>query len=182
MGDTMTDSTPTSPRPTLEDLQERHRAIEARVAELEADETQQEFVVLLRALITDTAALLVDIEQHAVPATPTSSRRDISEDDDAELQSVVGRLRGVLESVAEVRPAQLFAALDRKVGELDRFQRDLQPVKTKIDELVQVVGGRHGYRDIVDSFERLNQRIKILTGVVVVLAVVAVIAVIAIFV
>ncbi len=178
----MTDSTPTNPRPTLADLQEQHRAIEARVAELEADETQQEFVDLLRVLITDTAALLVDIElvdieQHAVPATPTSSRRDISEDDDAELQSVVGRLRGVLESVAEVRPSQLFAALDRKVGELDRFQRDLQPVKTKIDELVQVVGGRHGYRDVVDGFERLDQRIKILTGLVVVLAVVAVIAI-----
>ena len=178
----MTDSTPTNPRPTLADLQERHRAIEARVAELEADETQQEFVELLRVLITDTAALLVDIEpidieQHAVPATPTSSHREIGDDDDAELQSVVGRLRGVLESVAEVRPAQLFAALDRKVGELDRFQQDLQPVKAKIDELVQVVGGRHGYRDVVDGFERLDQRIKILTGLVVVLAVVAVIAI-----
>ena len=178
----MTDSTPTNPRPTLADLQEQHRAIEARVAELEANETQQEFVDLLRVLITDTAALLVDIElvdieQHAVPAIPTSSRRDTGEDDDAELQSVVGRLRGVLESVAEVRPAQLFAGMDRKIGELDRFQRDLQPVKTKIDELVQVVGGRHGYRDVVDGFEHLNQRIKILTTVVVVLAVVAAIAI-----
>ena len=177
----MTDSTPPSPRPTLADLQEQHRAIEARVAELEADETQQEFVELLRALITDTAALLVDIEpidieQHAVPATPTSSHREIG-DDDAELQSVVGRLRGVLESIAEVRPAQLFARMDQKVGQLDQFQRDLQPVKTKIDELVQVVGGRHGYRDVVDGFERLDQRIKILTGLVVVLAVVAVIAI-----
>ena len=138
---------------------------------------QQEFVELLRVLITDTAALLVDIEQHTVPATPTSSRRDISEDDDAEHQSLVGRLRGVLESITEVRPAQLVAALDRKVGELDQFQRDLQPVKTKIDELVQVVGGRHGYRDVVDGFEHLNQRIKILTTVVVVLAVVAAIAI-----
>ena len=174
----MTDSTPTNPRLTLADLQERHRAIEARVAGLEADETHQEFVELLQVLTGDTAALLVDIEQHAVPATPTSSRRDISEDDDAELQSVVGRLRGVLESVAEVRPAQLFAALDRKVGELDRFQRDLQPVKTKIDELVQVVGGRHGYRDFVEGFEHLNRQIKILTGVIVVLAVVAVIAIV----
>ena len=173
----MTDSTPTSPRPSLADLQERRRAIEARVAELEADETQQEFVELLRALITDTAALLVDIEQHAVPATPTSSCPDIGEDDDAELQSVVGRLRGVLESIAEVRPAQLFARMDQKVGQLDQFQRDLQPVKTKIDELVQVVGGRHGYRDVVDGLERLDQRIKILTGVVVVLAVVAVVAI-----
>ena len=173
----MTDSTPTSPRPTLEDLQERHRAIEARVAELEADETQQELVVLLRALITDTAALLVDIEQHTVPATPTSSRREISEDDDAELQSLVGRLRDVLESITEVTPAQLFAALDRKVGDLERFRQDMQPVKTKIDELVQVVGRRHGYRDFVVGFEHLNQRIKILTGVVVVLAVVAVIAI-----
>ena len=173
----MTDSTPPSPRPTLADLQEQHRTIEARVAELEADETQQEFVELLRALITDTAALLVDIDQHAVPTTPTSPRRDIGEDDDAELQSVVGRLRGVLESIAEVRPAQLFARMDQKVGQLDQFQRDLQPVKTKIDELVQVVGGRHGYRDVVEGFERLDQRIKILTGLVVVLAVVAVIAI-----
>jgi hypothetical protein len=147
------------------------------VAELEADETQQEFVELLRALITDTAALLVDLDQHVVPTTPTSSRRYISEDDDAELQSVVDRLRGVLDSIAEVRPAHLFARMDQKVGQLDQFQRDLQPVKTKIDELVQVVGGRHGYRDVVDGFERLNQRIKILTGVVVVLAVVAVIAI-----
>ena len=173
----MTDSTLPSHRPMLADLQEQHRTIEARLAELEADGPHQEFCELLRTLITDTAALLVDIDQQAVPATPTSSRRDIDEDDDAELQSVVNRLRGVLESIAEVRPAQLFAALDRKVGELDRFQRDLQPVKTKIDELVQVVGGRHGYRDVVDGFERLDQRIKILTGLVVVLAVVAVIAI-----
>ena len=172
----MTDSTPTDPRPTLADLRERIRAIEARVDELETDETHQEFAELLRRLLTDTATCLVDIEQHAVPATPTSARRQISEDDDAELQSLTGRLRTVLESIQEVTPSQLFATLDRKIGDLDRFQRDLQPVKAKIDELVQVVGGRHGYRDFAEGLDRVDQRIKILTGVVAVLAVVAVIA------
>ncbi len=172
----MTDSTPTDSRPTLADLQERIRAIEARVAELETDETHQEVTGLLRVLIADTAACLAEIQQDAVSATPTSARRQISEDDDAELQSLTGRLRTVLESIQEVTPSQLFATLDRKIGDLDRFQRDLQPVKAKVDELVQVVGGRHGYRDFAEGLERVDQRIKILTGVVAVLAVVAVIA------
>ena len=168
----MTDSPPNNLPPTLADLQERLRAVQARIAELEADE---EVVELIHGLITDTAALLAGIEHVTLPTTPTSTSRALGEDDD-ELQSLVARLRGVLESIAEVRPAQLFAGLDRKIAELDRFQRDLQPVKTKVDELVQVVGGRHGYQDFVEGFERLNQRIKVLAGVVVVLAVVAVIS------
>ena len=172
----MTESTPPTPRSALQDLQERHRAIETRVAELVPDESQQECVELLRELVADTTNLLGDIDRLAVQTTQTSPSQESSEDVDTELQLVVGRLRGVLESIAEVRPAQLFAGLDRKIAELDRFQRDLQPVKTKVDELVQVVGGRHGYQDFVEGFERLNQRIKVLAGVVVVLAVVAVIS------
>jgi len=167
----MTDS-----RPTLANLQERIRAIEAHVDELETDEIHQEVTGLLRVLIADTAACLAEIQQDAVSATPTSARRQISEDDDAELQSLVGQLRTALESIQEVTPSQLFANLDRKIGDLDRFQRDLQPVKDKVDELVQVVGGRYGYRDVAKGFERLDQRIKILTGVVAALTVVALIA------
>ncbi len=173
----MTESTPPTPRSALQDLQERHRAIETRVAELVPDESQQECVELLRELVADTTNLLGDIDRLAVQTTQTSPSQESSEDVDTELQLVVGRLRGVLESIAEVRPSELFAGMDRRIGQLDRFQQDLQPVKTKIDELVQVVGGRHGYREYVEGFGHLNQRIKVLTGVVVVLAVVAVIAI-----
>ena len=71
----MTDSPPNNLPPTLADLQKRLRAVQARIAELEADE---EVVELLHGLITDTAALLAGIEHVTLPTTPTSTSQALS--------------------------------------------------------------------------------------------------------
>jgi hypothetical protein len=65
--------------------------------------------------------------------------------------------------VTDLRPNALFSELDRKVGELHQFQRNLEPVKVKVEELIQVVGGRRGYADLVKEIQRLNRRVSVLS-------------------
>ena len=91
---------------------------------------------------------------------PTSSR---SSPLDPAVQAAIDQLKDATRSVTDLRPNALFSALDRKVGELPQFQRNLEPVKVKVEELIQAVGGRRGYADLVKEIQRLNRRVSVLS-------------------
>jgi uncharacterized protein YicC (UPF0701 family) len=91
---------------------------------------------------------------------PTSSR---SSPLDPAVQAAIDQLKDATRSVTDLRPNALFSELDRKVGELHQFQRNLEPVKVKVEELIQVVGGRRGYADLVKEIQRLNRRVSVLS-------------------
>lgn len=91
---------------------------------------------------------------------PTSSR---SSPLDPAVQAAIDQLKDATRSVTDLRPNALFSALDRKVGELHQFQRNLEPVKVKVEELIQAVGGRRGYADLVKEIQRLNRRVSVLS-------------------
>ncbi len=106
---------------------------------------------------------------------PTSSR---SSPLDPAVQAAIDQLKDATRSVTDLRPNALFAELDRKVGELHQFQRNLEPVKVKVEELIQAVGGRRGYAVLVKDIHRLRRRVSVLS--VSLIALIAVIVVLAI--
>ena len=91
---------------------------------------------------------------------PTSSR---SSPLDPAVQAAIDQLKDATRSVTDLRPNALSSALDRKVGELHQFQRNLEPVKVKVEELIQAVGGRRGYADLVKEIQRLKRRVSVLS-------------------
>ena len=109
---------------------------------------------------------------------PTSSR---SSPLDPAVQAAIDRLDAATRSVADLRPHALFSELDRKVGDLNQFQRNLEPVKMKVEELIQAVGGRRGYADLVKEIQRLNRRVSVLSvSLIALIAVIVVHAIISI--
>lgn len=171
----MTDSPPPKPQFEVAELQDRLRSIEAGLHELDADNAPDDPVGGLRDIVAEISDLLAGLDEQEAVRT-TSSVQTFGENQD-EIRSLIHELRTAVESLTQVRPDDLFAELSRKVVDLNRFLRNMQPVKEKVDELIQAVGGSHGYRTSIESLERLSKRIWVLAGVVVVFAVVAVVAV-----
>jgi hypothetical protein len=64
----------------------------------------------------------------------------------------------------------LFAEIDRRVGDLTEFRRNMEPVKTAVDDLLRAVGGRDGYAVLVDRVAVLSRRVIYLTVSVIVMA------------